>query len=121
MDLSPLSALLAGLGPWGLLIGAAIPLVVNLLRNRLNPAPAPAPGPAPVPGPAPTPVPAPAPAPSGRPILDALAKLLPLLLSSLLAKRAGPVESVVFGDEPEPDLEAEDVEKLLAAFKSLAK
>lgn len=61
--MDPLASLSA-LGPWGVLVGVAVTLAAQFLRNRLPS------------GPAPVPPPSPAPAPHGTPVLDALLALL---------------------------------------------
>lgn len=110
MDLAALQAMLAGLGPWGI-AGMGVLLAVQWYRNRNStPAPAPTPGPAPVP--------APNPLPSGRPLLDALSAILPQLLNSLLAKRAGGgagVQAVV-----DDDIGADEVAKIVRAVLDAA-
>lgn len=67
MDLSQLLALLmSGNNPWLLVAGALVPVILARLGIKLPLMPAPAPGPAP----------SPVPSPTGRPLLDALLKLL---------------------------------------------
>lgn len=92
-----LSAFLASLGPWGILIGAALPILAQFLRNRIAPAPAPVP-------PAPVPEPKPVPKPSDTPVLD----LLLLLLKSKLAPKS-PVSASA-------DLSHDDAAELLLRF-----
>lgn len=62
-----LSSFLSSLGPWGVLIGAAIPIIVNLIRDRVSPQP---------PRPDPNQAPVPGPSPSGTPVLDAILQIL---------------------------------------------
>lgn len=110
VDLDPLMTLLAGLGPWGLLIGAGITLGLQWLAKRRNPTP--------VDPDKPTDPTAPK-----RPILDALMEFLRLFLEK---KSAAP--KVQFGEAPKPqmdadgeDLDEEKVKKLLGVLFDLKK
>jgi hypothetical protein len=100
IDLTNLNALLAGLGPWGILIGAGLTIGVNWFRNRRNPQPAPAPADPANPN-------APAPKPSGTPILD--------MVLDVIRKRLRPVS---FQSLPaEPDLTPEEAVEILNKLK----
>lgn len=110
--------MLAGLGPWGLLIGAAITVAVNVIRNRLNPAPV-VPAPVTPANPAnpvvPTPV---APAPASRPVRDALLAIL----AAFLDRKASGGGVQMFGANgypapgPLPDTDHETAIALLKVF-----
>lgn len=107
MDLSGLQALLAGLGPWGLLIGAAIPFILKFLQARLKATPTPGPVPVPVPDPVPT-------VPSNTPIRDAARELMLKLLGILMSPKAAQVQAIV-----EQDMTAAEVQEMLAKVSSL--
>jgi hypothetical protein len=78
LDLSAVTAVLAGLGPWGLLAGVVLTLGVQWAKKKFphlvpgKPSPVPEPGPAPAPNPS-DPIPA---APTGRPLLDLALRIL---------------------------------------------
>lgn len=110
MDLTSLSAFLATLGPWGVLAGAGLTIVVQLVRKRLaNKAPAPAPKPADPVGP--TPAPVPLPSLPNRPVLDAALRLLEKFLN-----RKPLVGSD--GSDVDDDLSADDFAKIVEIVKS---
>lgn len=97
MDLNQLPALLAGLGPWGIVIGVGVTLLAQWLRNRVSPS-----NPSPQPGP----LPQPRPGPSETPLLDAL---LSILKNRFTPKTGGDVSVEAFGqvlrslEEQKPD------------------
>lgn len=89
MDLTQLLNLIpatVSANPW-FTLGAA---VLSVWWMRRNPNPNANPGPAPTPVPPPGPLsPAPAPTPTGRPVLDLLARLLPLVAPLFAPKSVG--------------------------------
>ena len=91
MDLTALNAWLAGLGPWGIALGAALTIAAKILRDRMSKQPQPAPAPAPAPAPQPQP------APSDTPLLDALLQVLRLRLTKRVFA-AGPGSAPVSAD-----------------------
>lgn len=91
-----LSALLASFGPWGILAGIAIPIILNRLGVKIplmKPTPGPTPGQAPV---DPVPVPVPTPTTPDRPILNGLLALL-ALLKGIKAADLPPEEKALAG------------------------
>lgn len=97
MDLAQIQLWLAGLGPWGIVIGALLPIAWRWLANKPPKHPTP-------PGPEPA-DPKPAPAPGPAPLRDGLL----LLLQQLLARRANPAAK---GSDPETD----ELIKLVGAY-----
>jgi hypothetical protein len=83
MDLSALLALFSNMGPVGILIGAALTVLLQRMNIKLPSLPLPSPKPAPEPTPAPSPD---APILPNFPVLDSLLKLLLLLKSKQLSK-----------------------------------
>lgn len=118
-DPNQLNLLLAGLGPWGIVIGIGVTILAQWAKRRMDsPKPAPAPAPAPV-----EPSPAPAPNVPVEPRFPALARLrellkslplkdiIPLILPLILEKKAatsGPV--VMYGNVPVPTPPTDPVE-----------
>lgn len=106
LDLTPLLTLLSSLGPWGVLAGAGLTLLVQWLRNRPPATPTPTPTPDPL-----------KPSAPATPILDALANLLKLLAlkkaAMVVPVSVGAVVPVVDGD-----VDTETAKKLLAVILS---
>lgn len=103
LDLNPLLTPLAALGPWGILLGAAITLGIQWIRKRQGDA-------------QPTPAPAPSPdkpeAPSKTPVLDALSNLLKLLAMRKTQQSATP--AVQFGaTATDADVDTDTAKRLL--------
>lgn len=87
--------LLAGFGPWGILAGAGLTLLVQWVKRRQNPTPTPAPGPAPV-------------NPTDTPVLDALLAILRKRLVPPAAPKADAIAPA--------DIDHETVAKVLGAL-----
>lgn len=83
--------LLSGLGPWGVVVGAVVVLVLQRLNLKLPSLPSLPSNPAP----APAPTPVPAPATPDRPILNALLKALLAGLAAQAAREGKSVEQVI--------------------------
>lgn len=109
--MEPLLDQMNQLGPWGVVLGAALMVLLQRLGVKL---PAPLGPPAPVdpkpapPKPEPTPVdPKPAPVVPDRPILDGLLKVILAILESQAKREGRPVESVVADALPQLVRESE--------------
>lgn len=94
MDLSALTAVLNGLGPYGILIGIGLMLLKDKLGLKLPSLPTPTPKPDPVPGPKPEPLPD-NPLLPNNPVLDALLRLLLSLRAKGLAEQEKIVSTLV--------------------------
>lgn len=97
--MQPLLDQINQLGPWGVVLGAALLLLAQRLGVKLPgplspPAPKPAPEPTPVPVPAPV-DPKPAPVLPDRPILNGLLSVLLAVLESQARRENKSVEAVV--------------------------
>lgn len=105
MDLAALQTALAGLGPWGILIGAGIAVAVQWFRNRnAQPTPGPNPGPQPAPN-------------GGTPLLDALLNLIKLRL----LKKVQPVSYGAAAPTPPADVDDATIEAMLRAMQTETK
>lgn len=110
--MEPLLDQMNQLGPWGVVLGAALVVLMQRLGVKLPaplspPAPVPPkPEPAPV-DPKPVPVDPPAPVVPNRPVLDGLLKVLLAILESQAKKEGRPVEAVVADALPQLVKESE--------------